>query len=84
MKKFTEEQIEKAILDVAEKITENTSKLLGDNYINCSKIPDEIEDKDVGKYVSDVMVPISTAYQLSLYTMYNVLCELLCDEEERE
>lgn len=84
MQKLTEEIIGEVISDVAKEMTKRTSEILLENYENCLNIPNDIEDKEVGSYLSNVMVPLSTAYQLSMYTMYNVLCELLLESKNKE
>lgn len=84
MKKFTREQIEEIVLDAVNKMLQNTSEILLGNMDNCINKTDQLEDKGFANQINNVMIPVSTAYQMSVYTTEIILCKLLCEDENEK
>lgn len=82
MKKITREMIENVVREKAQNVTEHTAEILLENMENCISNHNELEDKDFANHLTNIMVPVSTAYQIGVYTMISVLCDLLCEEGE--
>lgn len=82
MKKITREMIENIVEKNAQKVTEYTAEILLENMENCIDKHRVFENKNFANQLTNTMIPISTAYQISVLTMINVLCELLCEEGE--
>lgn len=82
MKKITREMIENVVHEKAQKVTEHTAEILLENMDNCIDNHRVFEDKNFANQLTNTMIPISTAYQISVLTMINVLCELFCEEGE--
>ena len=81
MKKFTKEQIQEVVTDMMKDMAKNTLEILLDNMENCTSQTCELEDKKLVQYIDNVMIPVSTAYQMSMFAMTNALCKLLCEDE---
>lgn len=84
MRELTRDVIVDVIYEKADKWSKDTSEVLIDNIKNYGININELNNEQLEKYVYNTMVPISTVYQLCLYTMSSVLSELLCNEEKAD
>lgn len=78
MSKLEKEEIRKIVIDTMEEMSRNTANILFDNIENCIDETQEIkDDMRMQQYVLDIMIPISTAYQMSMFTTAHILYKLL-------
>ena len=75
--------INKVVYEKFEKIAEDASDIILKNMDVCEKEYVHLQNEQLNS-IKNIFVPISTASQMSMYTMREVLCELLCDEEKTE
>lgn len=76
--------IENVVREKSQKVIEHTAEILLENVEKCIDNHKVFEDKNFANQLTNIMIPVGTAYQIGVYTMIDVLCELLCEEEKTE
>jgi len=84
MKEITREMIEKVVYEKFKEISEDASNMIVENMNVCKKEYAYLQNEQLEHGIKNILVPTSTAYQMSMYMMAEVLCELLCGEEKED